>query len=225
MNIERVIEFFFEFSYKVLAYVINLVYFIVLTIPLYLIGLLVEGGLIKYAFLFIPLTALFLVGLKNLVYTSYMILIKKKLYYKPFFWKSLTDDFFRVYSYYLIVVSLLYFGLTSTYFIINTVSQGFWVLFALICLLILPNIVFTTLQFALYEPKPILQTIKNSYILFLMLGVVSLAMTILLGVIIYLFLKNLIMVTVLMPLYSALYILIYLLIDNKRLKKDRGNYV
>ena len=216
MNIEKIMNYFFDISYKILAYIINLVYFIIFISPIFILGIFVKGGIFKYALLFIPLAALFLVGLKNLIYTFYMILIKKKLYYKPFFWKSLKDGFFRVYLYYLIVVTLLYFGLTSTFVIIDTVSNGFWLLFALICIFILPNIIYTTLQFALYESRNILQVIKNSYILFLMLGVVSLGMTLLFGLMVYLFFRNILLAVLLMPLYSTLYLVIYLLIDNKK---------
>lgn len=222
MNFQRINESFFEFSEKILAYIINLFYYFILALPLVLVGLFIKDGIFGYPLFFIPLVTLYILGLKSLVYVAYMILIKKKKYYKPYFWISLKENFVQVYLYYLVFVTLLYFGLTSTIVLINTVSELFWILFNLIIIIILPIIIFSTLQFSLYEKKSIKQIFNNSIILSLMFGVISVAMTIILGIIIYLFPKNIFLIICLMPAYSTLYVLLYYILDKKNLTKNRG---
>lgn len=178
MNYNRMIEWLYAFSEKVLAYLINIFYTFILTLPVILVGLLIKGGdVISYPILFIPLITLYFMAIKSLTYAIYKIVFKNESYYRPFFLYSLKENFMRNYLYYFIAVLLLYFGLNSTYIMIMRVSGAFWILFALIIIMIIPNVIYTTMQFALYETRSIKEIINNSFLLSAMYGIITVAMT------------------------------------------------
>ncbi|MFM1564615.1 hypothetical protein [Helcococcus ovis] len=221
MNYNRMFEWLYAFSEKILAYLINIFYTFILTLPLILVGLFIKGGnIIKFPILFIPLVTLYFMAIKSLTYAIYKIIFKNELYYKPFFLKSLRENFIKNYFYYFVAVSLLYFGLNSTYVMIVKVNTMFWILFALIIMMILPNIIYSTIQFALYETKSIRETINNSFLLSAMYGIITVAMVFIFIWIAYNFPKYPFKIIAIgIPIYSLILAYIHKLILSKLNKK------
>lgn len=112
-------------------------------------------------------------------------------------------------------------GLNSTYILIITVNNWFWILFALIVILIVPNIIYTTLQFALYEENSLMETVKNSMILSLMYGIITIALTLVFVWLVYSFRTHPFRVVALgIPGFAGALILVQRLIsDNQKKKK------
>lgn len=217
MEFTRMVERFFEFSEKLMVYFINAFYMILVAIPLVFIAPMFEQGILNLPLIFIPLVSLYAMGLKSLTFAFYKIYVKKNLYYKPFFWKSFFEKFPSRFGYYLITISLLYVGLTSTFTLIANVSNLFWILFTLITLILLSNIIYTTIQFALYDDVYVMDIVKNSMLLSLMYGVITVGMTIILAALIYYYpSRTFLVVTVGMPIYSMLLIFVQFIIEKGR---------
>lgn len=218
MEFNKVSEWFLSVSEKILAVVINSVFSLVLIAPLILVDLFFKSSLLKIPVLFIPLSALYAMAIKCTVYAYYMIFVKQKLYYKAYFFQSLKENFAMCYIYYLISIGLLYIGLSSTWILIHNVSQWFWVLYVFLVLFILTNMIYTTLQFALYENNKLDSIVKNSMILSFMFAVISVAMTIILAWMIYKIQYIPFKIIFLgMPAYAGLILMVHLLIDRQGL--------
>lgn len=219
MNGQKFVEWFFSFSEKVIAYVINTVFVILFALPLLLVDLTFSEDMLKIPVFFIPLVSLYLVALKCTIYAGYMVFIKEKEYYKPHFLISLKDRFVANYIYYLISVGLLYAGLNSTYILITTVNQWFWMLFAMIIIMIVPNILYTSLQYAIYEKNDLKNIVNNSIILTFMYGIISLLLIMLFVFLVIRFPINpFLVVTVGIPLLAASLVYVHILIKNNQKK-------
>lgn len=223
MNAQKFVEWFFSFSEKVVAYAINTIFVIIFALPLLLIDLTFTEDMLKTPLLFIPLVSLYLIALKCTIYTGFMVVIRDKEYYRLHFLHSLKDRFLTSYVYYLISVSLLYVGLNSTYFLIESVNQWFWMLFAMILLLLVPNILYTSLQLALYEKTSIMNILNNSVLLTFMYGIFSILLTVLTVFLVYSFqFHPFLVVTVGIPVLAAALILVQTIIDNNQKKQKVG---
>lgn len=217
MNYQKMVEWFFDISEKIMTYVINVIFLIMLALPLLIVDFATKEILIRIPILFIPLASLYAMGLKSIMYAFYMVYFKNKLYYKTYFIKSLTDDFIKQYLYYIVTIALLYFSLTSTYYLIQNISHWFLILFSLIVLFLLSHIIYTTIQFSLYENDSIKSVIYNSIILSAGLGVVTIGLVIILAALIYFYQYHTIKVVVLgIPIYSFLLILVHKIIENNK---------
>ncbi len=216
MNYHKFVEWFFDVGEKVLAYVINIFYLTILALPLILVDSVIKESIDSIPLLFIPLTALYAMGLKSLTYAFYMIYFKNRIYYEPFFIRSLIDGFFKKYIYYLFSIALLYFGLTSTSILMTNISGWFLILFFMIILFVLSHLIFTTIQFALYEKNSMRNIINNSIILSFSYGVLTLGLVIILAGIIYYYPINaFLVVTIGLPAYSILLILVQKIIEKR----------
>ncbi|MDO5026241.1 MAG: hypothetical protein Q4E50_00255 [Tissierellia bacterium] len=221
MNYNRMSEWFLEFSEKLLAILINLIYLGLLTMPYFLFEILFKQSIVKIPLVFIPVVSLFAMAVKSLIYTIYMIVKKNGSYYKPYFFISLKDRFLKSFLYYLISITILYIGLSSSWILIHEVSSVFWLVFAFVSIVILTNLIYTSLQLALYEQENFKLIIKNSMILTLSLGVISIAMYIILVWMIYSFrMMPFKIVFIGIPVYSVLLFLIYLLMENRKRMLD-----
>lgn len=217
MNYNKMSQWFLEFSEKFLALVINLIYLSLFTMPYFLVEMLFKNSLIKIPLVFIPTMTLYALAIKSLVYTIYMIVKKNGSYYKPFFFTSLKDRFVKSFLYYLISITILYIGLSSSWVLIHEISNAFWIVFAFISIVILTNIIYTTLQFALYDQEDLKVIVKNSFILTVMFGVISIAMYIILAWMIYNFqFMPFQIIFIGMPIYSGLILFVYLLMERRK---------
>lgn len=214
-------EWFLEFSEKFLALVINLIYLAIFTMPYFLAEMLFKQSLIKLPLVFIPIATLYAFSIKSLVYSIYMIVVKDGSYYKPYFFTSLRDRFLKSLIYYLLSITILYMGLSSSWILIHEVSNIFWLVFAFISIVILTNIIYTTMQLALYEQEDFKMIIKNSFILTVGFGVISIAMYLILVWMIYNFqFMPFQIIFIGMPVYSGLIFLIYLLMERRKKTLD-----
>lgn len=219
MDGQKFVEWFFSFSEKVVAYVINTFFIILFALPLLLIDLTFTEDMVKTPLIFIPLVSLYLIALKCTIYAGYMVFVKEKEYYKPHFFISLKDRFVSNYIYYLISVSLLYVGLNSTYILITTISQWFWMLFAMIIIMIVPNILYTSLQFAIYEKNDLKSIVNNSIILTFMYGIISLLLIMFFVFLVYRFPINpFLVVAIGIPLLAAALVYVHTLVNNNQKK-------
>lgn len=219
MDGQKFVEWFFSFSEKVVAYVINTFFIVLFALPLLLIDLTFTEDMVKTPLIFIPLVSLYLIALKCTIYAGYMVFVKEKEYYKPHFLISLKDRFVSNYIYYLISVSLLYVGLNSTYILITTISQWFWMLFAMIIIMIVPNILYTSLQFAIYEKNDLKSIVNNSIILTFMYGIISLLLIMFFVFLVYRFPINpFLVVAIGIPLLAAALVYVHTLVNNNQKK-------
>lgn len=219
MKWQKIVEEFFSFSEKVVAYIINTFFVILFALPLVLVDLTFSEDMLKTPLLFIPLASLYLVALKSTIYAGYMVFIKDKSYYGIYFIESLKDRSLTSYIYYLVSVGLLYIGLNSTYILIGAVGQWFWLLFAMIIFLLVPHILYTTLQFALYEKTSIKSVLNNSVVLTFMYGLISIILAALFSFLVYRFQFNpFLVVTVGIPVLAAILIYVQTIIDGNQKK-------
>lgn len=219
MNGQKIVEWFFSFSEKVIAYVINIFFVILLALPLVLVDLTFSEDMLKVPLIFIPLASLYLLALKSLIYAGYMVFVKKKDYYGLFFIEALKDRPLISYLYYLVSVGLLYIGLNSTYILITSISQWFWMLFLMIILLVVPNILYTSLQFALYEKTSIKNILTNSVVLTFMYGLISIILAVFFAFLVYRFQFNpFLVVTIGIPVLTAILIYVQTIIDRNQKK-------
>lgn len=224
MNGQKFVEWFFNFSEKVVAYVINTFFVVLFAIPLLLVDLTFSEEMIKTPLIFIPLVTLYLVALKCTIYAGYEVFVKDGYYYKPYFLKSLVDRFFSNYLFNLVSISLLYIGLNSVYIIIQDVSKLFYVIFFMIILLLVPILLYTNMQYALYEKISIRDMLNNSVLLTFMYGIISIIIAPLFSFLVYRFQFNpFLVVTVGIPAISAILVYVHTLIE-KNQKNRRSKY-
>lgn len=219
MDGQKFVEWFFIFSEKVVAYVINVFFVILFSLPLILVDLTFTEDMIKTPLIFIPLVTLYLVALKCTIYAGYEVFVKDGYYYKPYFLKSLVDRFFSNYLFNLICVSLLYIGLNSVYIMIQDISKLFYVIFFMIILLLVPIILYTNLQFALYEKTSLRDMINNSVILTFMYGIISIIIAVAFSFLVYRFQFNpFLVVTVGIPVIAGILVFVQTLIVKNQKK-------
>lgn len=219
MDGQKFVEWFFIFSEKVVAYVINVFFVILFALPLILVDLTFTEDMIKTPLIFIPLVTLYLVALKCTIYAGYEVFVKDGYYYKPYFLKSLVDRFFSNYLFNLICVSLLYIGLNSVYIMIQDISKLFYVIFFMIILLLVPIILYTNLQFALYEKTSLRDMINNSVILTFMYGIISIIIAVAFSFLVYRFQFNpFLVVTVGIPVIAGILVFVQTLIVKNQKK-------
>lgn len=219
MDGQKFVEWFFSFSEKVVAYVINVFFVILFSLPLILVDLTFTEDMIKTPLIFIPLVTLYLVALKCTIYAGYEVFVKDGYYYKPYFLKSLVDRFFSNYLFNLICVSLLYIGLNSVYIMIQDISKLFYVIFFMIILLLVPIILYTNLQFALYEKTSLRDMINNSVILTFMYGIISIIIAVAFSFLVYRFQFNpFLVVTVGIPVIAGILVFVQTLIVKNQKK-------
>lgn len=222
MNKEKLLDIYFTFSEYVVAYMINVFYVLLLITPLYFFDFFIKENIMNVAGMFIPLIALFGMALKSLTYAFYMIYLQGRLYYKPFFWKSLSNNFLITYLYYLAVSALLYFSVFAGINLSHKFGSVFIVFMWFSILVFTSNMIYSTIQFAIYEKIPILSLVKNSFILSLVFGLLSVAGVI---VLVYLSYKMVTspwwLATVALPIFSGVLIVIHKLIESKNF--IRGN--
>lgn len=217
MNYYKFVEWFMNFSEKVVAYLINTFFIIVLALPMILVDLMFKESIFKLPLFFIPLVSLYLIALKCTTYSWYSVLTKSKLYYGMYFVESLKDKFFKTYIYYIIATTFLYFGLTSTFILTQEISQWFWILFVFIILAIVPNIIYSTIQFAIYDTKSLKFIVNNSIILSFMYEIFSLGLSIIFSIIVYRFQYNpFIVLSVGIPAFAILLLLVQRIIEKNK---------
>lgn len=224
MNGQKFVEWFFSFSEKVVAYVINVFFVILFALPLLLVDLTFKEDMIKTPLIFIPLVTLYLVALKCTIYAGYSVFIKDGYYYKPYLLKSLVDRFLLNYLFNLVCISLLYVGLNSVYIMTQEISKLFYLIFFMIILLLVPLILYTNMQFAIYEKTSIRDMINNSIVLTFMYGIISIIIAVAFSYLVYRFQFNPFLVVVVgIPAISAILVYVHTLIE-KNQKNRRSKY-
>lgn len=220
---KKILELFYTFSEYFIAYIINAFFTLLLTLPLILIGLLLKVPVTKVILVFIPLCALYPLAVKNLIFSFYNLVYKNREYYGLYFIKSLKSNFFRNYTYCLVVTALLYVGIVSSLILVNTVSPFFFVLIALISIIIVPHAVFTTISFALYDGIDLKTILHNSLILSFMYAPLSLALTIMIGFLVITYKTHPFIVMALgLPLLSGVIVYLWMNIS-KNIKMNEGS--
>ena len=230
MDGKKFVEWFFSFSEKVVAYVINVFFVVLFSIPLLLVDLTFSEDIIKTPLIFIPLVTLYLVALKCTIYAGYEVFVKDGYYYKPYYLNSLVDRFFSNYLFNLLCISLLYIGLNSVYILIHEISKLFYALFFMIILLLVPILLYTNLQFAIYEKTSLRDMIYNSVILTFMYGIISIMIAFAFSFLVYRFQFNpFLVVTVGIPAISGILVFVQTLIvknqKNRRSKYEKAKNV
>lgn len=219
MDGQKFVEWFFSFSEKVVAYVINVFFVVLFAIPLLLVDLTFTEDMIKTPLIFIPLVTLYLVALKCTIYAGYEVFVKDGYYYKPYFLKSLVDRFLSNYLFNMLCISLLYIGLNSVYIMIQDISKFFYVIFFMIIFLLVPIILYTNMQFALYEKTSLRDMINNSIILTFMYGIISIIIAVAFSFLVYRFQFNpFLVVTVGIPAIAGILVFVQTLIVKNQKK-------
>lgn len=173
MDGQKFVEWFFNFSEKVVAYIINTFFVILFALPLILVDLTFSENMVKMPLFFIPLATLYLVALKCTIYAVHQVFVKDGMYYIPYFLRSLIDRFFANYLFNLVALTFLYIGVNSAYILIDTISKWFYILLFSIIFLLIPIVLYTNMQYALYEKTKFKDILSNSVILTFMYGIIS----------------------------------------------------
>lgn len=216
MNSQKFAEGFISFSQYVTAYIINVFYVLLFVAPLYLVDLLTKESIDKLPLLFIPLVSLILISIKGFLFASYRILIKKNTYFDPAFWQSVKSNFFRDYFYYIVVFGLLYLSVTSLGILSTLYGQWLKVFSAIIIFAFVSNIIYSTIQMAFYEKVSFVDLTRNSLILTIMFGIISVGMTIILSYISATLISRPVMLIMIgAPLIAVLLLAVYQLINTK----------
>lgn len=148
----------------ILFVLLSIVYTSLIISPLILVNLLVEGSLIRYILLFIPLIGLLGLALERELIAVKAVFIDYKSYYRPYFKDIFGEGFIRKYLTYSLIFSL-YFYFSDALRILESDALILFV-FRIFLSLIFRNIIFyTVLQRAFRENIGFIKTIKNSSLL------------------------------------------------------------
>ena len=148
----------------ILFVLLSIVYTSLIISPLILVNLLVEGSLIRYILLFIPLIGLLGLALERELIAVKAVFIDYKSSYRPYFKDIFGEGFIRKYLTYSLIFSL-YFYFSDALRILESDALILFV-FRIFLSLIFRNIIFyTVLQRAFRENIGFIKTIKNSSLL------------------------------------------------------------
>ena len=148
----------------ILFLLLSIVYTSLIIAPLILVNLLIEGSLISYNLLFIPLIGLLALALEREFIATKAVFIDYKSYYRPYFKDVFRQGFIKKYLTYSCVFSL-YFYFSDALRILESGALILFV-FRILLSLIFRNIIFyTILQRAFREDIGFIKTIKNSILL------------------------------------------------------------
>lgn len=148
----------------ILFVLLSIVYTSLIISPLILVNLLIEGSLIRYILLFIPLIGLLGLALERELIAVKAVFIDYKSYYRPYFKDVFGQGFIKKYLTYSLIFSL-YFYFSDALRILESDALILFV-FRIFLSLIFRNIIFyTILQRAFREDIGFIKTIKNSCLL------------------------------------------------------------
>ena len=148
----------------ILFVLFSIVYTSLIISPLILVNLLIEGSLIRYILLFIPLIGLLGLALEREFIATRAVFIDYKSYYRPYFKDIFGQGFIKKYLTYSCVFSL-YFYFSDALRILESDALILFV-FRIFLSVIFRNIIFyTILQRAFRENIGFIKTIKNSSLL------------------------------------------------------------
>lgn len=148
----------------ILFVLLSIVYTSLIISPLILVNLLIEGSLIRYILLFIPLIGLLGLALERELIAVKTVFIDYKSYYRPYFKDVFGQGFIKKYLTYSLIFSL-YFYFSDALRILESDALILFV-FRIFLSLIFRNIIFyTILQRAFREDIGFIKTIKNSCLL------------------------------------------------------------
>ncbi len=148
----------------ILFLLLSIVYTSLIVAPLILVNLLIEGSLISYILLFIPLIGLLALALEREFIATKAVFIDYKSYYRPYFKDVFGQGFIKKYLTYSCVFSL-YFYFSDALRILESGALILFV-FRIFLSVIFRNIIFyTILQRAFRENIGFIKTIKNSSLL------------------------------------------------------------
>lgn len=148
----------------ILFVLFSIVYTSLIISPLILVNLLIEGSLIRYILLFIPLIGLLGLALERELIAVKAVFIDYKSYYRPYFKDVFGQGFIKKYLTYSLIFSL-YFYFSDALRILESDALILFV-FRIFLSLIFRNIIFyTILQRAFREDIGFIKTIKNSCLL------------------------------------------------------------
>ena len=148
----------------ILFVLLSIVYTSLIISPLILVNLLIEGSLIRYILLFIPLIGLLGLALERELIAVKAVFIDYKSYYRPYFKDVFGQGFIKKYLTYSLIFSL-YFYFSDALRILESGALILFV-FRIFLSLIFRNIIFyTILQRAFREDIGFIKTIKNSSLL------------------------------------------------------------
>lgn len=148
----------------ILFVLFSIVYTSLIISPLILVNLLIEGGLIRYILLFIPLIGILGLALERELIAVKAAFVDYKSYYRPYFKSIFEEGFIRKYLTYSLLFSL-YFYFSDA---LRILEEDMLILFVfrIFLSLIFRNIIFyTILQRAFRENIGFIKTIKNSSLL------------------------------------------------------------
>ena len=148
----------------ILFVLFSIVYTSLIISPLILVNLLIEGSLIRYILLFVPLIGLLALALEREFIATKAVFIDYKSYYRPYFKDVFGQGFIKKYLTYSLIFSL-YFYFSDALRILESGALILFV-FRIFLSLIFRNIIFyTILQRAFREDIGFIKTIKNSSLL------------------------------------------------------------
>lgn len=143
---------------------LSVVYTSLIILPIILVNLLIEGSLIRYILLFIPLIGLLALALERELIAVKSVFVDYKSYYRTYFKNIFEKGFIRKYLTYSCVFSLYFYFSDALRILESDVLILF--VFRIFLSLIFRNIIFyTILQKAFRENIGFIKTIKNSSLL------------------------------------------------------------
>ncbi len=148
----------------ILFVLLSIVYTSLIISPLILINILIEGSLIKYILLFIPLIGLLALALEREFIAVKAVFIDYKSYYRSYFKDVFGEKFIRKYLTYSLIFSLYFYFSDALRILESDVLVLF--VFRIFLSLIFRDIIFYTIfQRAFREDVGFIKTIKNSCLL------------------------------------------------------------
>lgn len=148
----------------ILFVLLSIVYTSLIISPLILINILIEGSLIKYILLFIPLIGLLALALEREFIAVKAVFIDYKSYYRSYFKDVFGEKFIRKYLTYSLIFSL-YFYFSDALRILESDVLVLFVFRIFLSLIFRDIIFYTILQRAFREDVGFIKTIKNSCLL------------------------------------------------------------
>lgn len=148
----------------ILFVLFSIVYTSLIISPLILINILIEGSLIKYILLFIPLIGLLALALEREFIAVKAVFIDYKSYYRSYFKDVFGEKFIRKYLTYSLIFSL-YFYFSDALRILESDVLVLFVFRIFLSLIFRDIIFYTILQRAFREDVGFIKTIKNSCLL------------------------------------------------------------